>query len=834
MARTGNVILTLSKAPTVAASVDYTLTAVTASVGDFTPLSGTANFVIGQTTKTIAIEIDDDAVTGKTLKLVLSNAVNCTINSAGGIITVGTGNGASAMTWLERFNWTYDTVKNTDNGYFGPTTGTHAFKVPYHAKERAIIVEAPDWTHESVSETVSYWVKLEAWKYLLTDDADGLKDAWDSIDEIWIPSTTGQPWGDYTPNSPASYVPDPLTLNATPVAASTSISVGADPLYQVLLNAYGNKKMYLMHWLIDVDGDYGFKNPDGSTKCVYINNYQRGPVEDGLATITHPCFEDYNNGGGSQYGFLPIYNRSLPIYTDGDSYEFSKQANYSMAGDADVRAVGNTMLALVHNAAGVPTSVKTMAAKNAAYITYTFYDKYFRPIPGFDGAGCHYLLSWGCGFGVGLPVSGSANSYWGFRIGNSEIHHGYNGIDVAYACRTGGPLASSAVGIPAKWAISLDRQLELVRWLQSPEGAIAGGVSSNWRGRYETPTDGRQNAKFYSCYYNYSPSWFNPPSNNWSGFQAWGIQRITEVACHAAKHDGDETEDSIYNRCMIIADKWIPWFYNNCTVVVEPDELSYPINTRWTSDTIISGVTASAPSAKYTGLSVNPSVAGPDVYEYLPTMEWPPSGGATSSDYAEFWSGSVASLNPNLHCVITEMGWDPGTAGAFAQILIQYCAAKKIKNGGTLTGFVPGTSILLTDVLKMGCDIMDVVWRNRTTVGFGSVGSLAIPRLDDKLWIPTQFGTGAMPGGAVLQNNVTTFWSMRANFYLSTEKGPAVRDWLDGGMIGDAPTQVYHRFWNQADVACGYAMLHYYFPETSPDPASSEPGTLIGETGDGF
>ncbi|MGH2343377.1 glycoside hydrolase family 48 protein [Segnochrobactraceae bacterium EtOH-i3] len=834
MARTSNLIVSLSKSYSSAVSVDYALQAVTASAGEFTAASGTLIFTAGQTTKTVPVTVTDEAVEGGTFRLVLSNPVNCTVNNSGGLVTIGV-NPYDTMTWIGRFNWTYDLLKDTDNGYFGPTTGADAFRVPYHAKERAIIVEAPDWTHESVSETVSYWVKLEAWKYVVSDDATGLQAAWQSINDIWIPDTQGQPWGDYTPNSPAAYAPDPLTLSATPVAASTAITVGADPLFSVLQTAYGTKSVYLMHWLIDVDGDYGFHNPDGGTKNVFINNYQRGPVEDGLATITHGCYEDWTNGGGSQYGFLPIYNRSIDLYPDGDANTFSKQANYSMAGDADVRAVGNTVLAMRHNAAGVPTTVKTMAAKNGAYIQYTLYDKYFHAIPGFDAGGCHYLLSWGCGFGVGLPVEGAQQSYWGFRIGNSEIHHGYNGIDVAYGCRTGSDLVSAASGIPARWAISLDRQLELIRWLQSPEGAIAGGVSSNWRGRYETPTDGREDATFYGCYYTYSPSWFNPPSNNWAGFQGWGVQRISEVACHAAELDGDETEDSIYHRCMVILDRWIPWFFNNCTVTVEPDHLSYPINTRWTSDTLIAGVTASQAAPKYEGLPVNPSVAGPDVYEYLPTLQWPPAGGATSADYETFWSGDTGSLNPNLHCVITESGWDPGTASGFAQVLVQYCAAKKIKAGSTLSGTVPGTSILLTDVLQMACDIMDVVWRNRDAEGFGSTGSLEIPRLNDKLWIPTQFGTGAMPDGAVLANGQTTFWSMRESFYLDTEQGPAVKAWLEGGMAeGEAPSQTYHRFWNGADVAAAYAMLHHYFPATAPNPASANPGTGGAATGDGF
>lgn len=833
MARTSNLTVSLSKAYTSAVSVAYALQAVTADASEFTAASGTLTFAAGQTAKTVPVTVDDAAVAGGTFRLVLSEPVNCTIDNSGGLVTIGT-DPYNAMTWLDRFNWVHDLVMDKDNGYFGPITGPNAFRVPYHAKEKAILVEAPDYTHESVSETQSFKAKMAAWKYILSGDVTELQETWDEIYDIWIPSEIGQPWGDYTPNSPAGYIPAPLALDDTPLAASTGITVGADPFFSALSVTYGTKRVFLSHWFKDVDGVYGFRNADGTTVIVDIHNYKRGSVEDGLATITHPAYDDFANGGGTNYGFQGIFNREKPLYPDSPSNNgYSKQVVYSMAGDADVRSVGATLLALKHNAAGVPAIVKTQAEKNAAYITRVLADKYYN----YGTNGIHYLNAWGVGWGVGLVVEGATKSYWGFIIADSEIHTGYNSIDVAYGCRTGETLACPSAEISDIWTISIDRQLEFMRWSQTVDGAIAGGVTSSWKGRYLTPTDGRQNATFYNMYYTHSPSWYNPPSNRWTGFQAWGMQRLTEVACHAAENNGDATEDSIYHRCMVISDIWIKWFYNHCTVTVDPDVLSYPINCDYTSATIIPGETATEPAAKFVGLSVNPPIDTPDAYEYLPDVMWPPAGKTIpdSSDYATFWSGDGQVINTKLRCIPTEYGWDPGTAAGFAQVLVQYCAAKKIKAGGTLSGTVPNTSILLTDVLQMACDIMDVVWRNRDAEGFGSTGSLAIPRLNDKLWIPTQFGTGHMPDGSVLANNESTFWSIRESFYLATEKGPAVKAWLEGGMVeGEAPSQTYHRFWNQADVACGYAMLHHYFPETAPNPASANPGTGGAATGDGF
>lgn len=287
---------------------------------------------------------------------------------------------------------------------------------------------------------------------------------------------------------------------------------------------------------------------------------------------------------------------------------------------------------------------------------------------------------------------------------------------MAYAARTGGELVPRSAGSGNMWNLSLDRQLEMVRWLQSPEGPIAGGVSSSWRGRYEIPTDGRQNATFYGMYYNYSPSWFNPPSNNWTGFQAWGLQRISEVFIHATERISEPTEQSIAHRCEVILDKFIPWFMNNCSVDLVENTLSYPVNSRWVSDTVVPGKTATQPSGKFVGLPENPPVVSPDVYEYLPSLNWPGS----NPDYAKFWSNSGDVPNPNLHCEITEFGWDPGTASGFAQVLLQYAYAKSLTKD--MATSIPGTTIRYSEVVNKAAQILEFCWNNKTPNGFGSGG----------------------------------------------------------------------------------------------------------------
>ena len=695
----------------------------------------------------------------------------------------------------DRFIWSYNTLHDPANTYFGPPSGPKARQIPYHARERAIIIEAPDWTREAVSETMSFWMKLEAWNSILTGSITGYQTAWNSLENHFIPNSANQPWGDYEYTSPATYTPDAPTIEDTPMDQSDVFAAGPDPLFTQLFAAYNTKEVYLMHWMIDVDGDYGYKNGDGSLVGVFINNYRRGPVEDGLGTITHPAWDDFNNGGASDYGFQAIYNRSKEKYPDSiNPFPYSKQWSYTCAPDAEARAIGGAYLVSTKVSGVNVTAYDAKAKKMADYMRYVFFDKYFRPIPGYDGSGCHYLNSWGAGFGGGVPEP-NQDSYWGFRIGASEIHMGYNCVDIAYYCKTGGPFRPLSSGAGAMYDISFDRQLELIRWLQSPEGPIAGGVTSSWRGRYETPSDGRQNAKFYGLYYNYSPSWFNPPSNNWTGFQAWGMQRVASLYVEVAGKPGSEAQSVVY-RIGVILDRFVQWFVNNCEVDLVNDTCEYPVNSRWTTDAPIAGVTSNQPTPLH------------GEYEYLPTLNWDSNG-----NYETFWNAATVP-NPNLHYATTEMSWDPGTGAGFAQILIDYCQAKK-QIHGNLNGIIPGGTSTYNQVLQKAVDLMEFLWNHRDSTGFGSSQPMDYPGLDYDIWVPPEFGTGYMPNGEVIANGQSKFHSLRATMYHSTAEWPALRRWLDG-IDDEPPTIIYHRFWNGCDVAVAFAMLAKYFPESRP------------------
>src|SRR6202007_986995 len=74
----------------------------------------------------------------------------------------------------------YDDIKNPANGYFSPKG------IPYHSVE-TLIVEAPDYGHETTSETFSYWIWLEATYGEVSGNWQPFVTAWQTMDKYMIP-----------------------------------------------------------------------------------------------------------------------------------------------------------------------------------------------------------------------------------------------------------------------------------------------------------------------------------------------------------------------------------------------------------------------------------------------------------------------------------------------------------------------------------------------------------------------------------------------------------------------------------------------------------------------
>jgi len=245
------------------------------------------------------------------------------------------------------------------------------------------------------------------------------------------------------------------------------------------------------------------------------------------------------------------------------------------------------------------------------------YDKYFKKIgncvgpsacPAGSGKNSSaYLMSWYYAWGGSTDTS----SGWAWRIGSSHSHSGYQNPLAAYALSSYAPLKPKSATGSADWATSLTRQLEFYRWLQTDEGAIAGGATNSWAGRYATPPAGK--STFYGMYYDEAPVYHDPPSNQWFGFQAWSMERVAEYY--------QQTGNA---QAKAVLDKWVSWALSQTTV--NPD----------------------------------------GTYRFPATLSW--------SGQPDTWNASSPGANAGLHVNVVDYTNDVGVAGAYARTLTYYAA----------------------------------------------------------------------------------------------------------------------------------------------------------------
>lgn len=502
----------------------------------------------------------------------------------------------------EEFLELYNKIKAPANGYFSPEG------IPYHSVE-TLLVEAPDHGHETTSEAFSYWLSLEAMYGRATGDWEPFNHAWDIMDRYMIPSETQ---GGYNPNDPADYAPEANRPDLYPQQGGkldSSVTVGQDPLYNELTQTYGNNRMYVMHWLLDVDNVYGYgKCGDGTTRPAFINTYQRGPQESVFETVPHPSCETFNFGGTN--GYLPIFI--------GDS-SYARQWRYTSAPDADARAIQAAYWALKwakeQGKEGEISATIAKAAQMGDYLRYAMYDKYFKN-PGCDSPSCPagsgkssaaYLLSWYSAWG-----GPQGSSDWAWRIGSSHNHGGYQNPFAAWALSNTTELIPRSSSARTDWQTSLQRQIQFYTWLQSAEGAIAGGATNSWNGDYSARPSGRPT--FYGMVYDEKPVYHDPPSNQWFGFQAWSMERVAEYY--------HETGDA---QAKALLDKWVSWAIANTTV-------------------------------------------NGSEYQVPSTLSWSGQPGGN-------WTSSTTSVdNSGLHVTVVDHTQDVGVTGAFARTLVYYGA----------------------------------------------------------------------------------------------------------------------------------------------------------------
>ncbi|HJO92782.1 MAG TPA: glycoside hydrolase family 48 protein [Victivallales bacterium] len=521
-----------------------------------------------------------------------------------------TGNVSIAITkpvelnvYTQRFKDLWSDIHNSNNGYFSKDGA------PYHSVE-TLIIEAPDYGHETTSEAYSYWIWLEAMYGRVTGDWSPLKNAWNKLETQIIPSNEDQPSNKgYNPDKPAVFAGEYPLPSYYPAQLDSDIPVGKDPVSQELATTYGTWDVYGMHWLLDLDNFYGYgKRGDSSLTPSFMNTFQRGEEESVWETIPHPSWEDFKYGKNDGTGFLSLFV--------GDK-SYSKQWRYTAASDADARVVQAMYRAdQWAKEQGIELNDEVnKTSKMGDYLRLAMFDKYFKPIgsqslsgpgaTGYDSA--HYLMSWY--YAWGGPI-GSTD--WAFRIGSSHAHFGYQNPFAAWVLSNTENFVPNSPNAKRDWNTSLQRQLEFYRWLQSSEGAIAGGATNSYNGIYDKYPEGIPT--FYGMAYVENPVYKDPGSNGWFGMQAWSMQRIAELYY--------ETNNPLAKEIM---DKWIVWIKS---VVILEDSGGYkiPVNLSWSGQ--------------------------PDT-----------------------WNPSSPSENNNLHVTVKDYNQDVGITGSLANALIYYAAA---------------------------------------------------------------------------------------------------------------------------------------------------------------
>ncbi len=495
-------------------------------------------------------------------------------------------------------------MNDPTNGYFSPDG------VPYHSVE-TLMAEAPDYGHETTSEAYSYWIWMEAMYGGISGDWAPLNNAWSIMEATAIPNSQQQPTSSsYDPASPATYAGEYPLPDYYPSPFENNVPVGVDPVSADLTATYGSD-IYAMHWLFDCDNFYGYGNlGDGVSTPSYINTFQRGEQESVWETVPHPSWEDFSWGSNEGTGFLKLFI---------DDPNPAKQWRYTNAPDADARAVQAMYWATqftkeqgLDPASTIPIA---KASKMGDFVRLSMFDKYFKPIGVQDkmGAGAtdyqssHYLLSWYFAWGGPLTSQG-----WAWRVSSSHSHFGYQNPVAAYALSEVDELMPISSTGSRDWGKSMERQLEFYTWLQSAEGAIAGGATNSLNGNYSAYPAGT--ATFYDMAYQEHPVYHDPGSNQWIGMQAWSMERVAELYY-------------ISNNVMAknLLEKWIEWIKSEVHFFDD------------------------------------------GTFEIPATLEW--------TGQPNTWNPSNPSANTNLHVSVKEYGVDLGISACLAKAFTYYAAA---------------------------------------------------------------------------------------------------------------------------------------------------------------
>ena len=711
-----------------------------------------------------------------------------------------TENGANES-YAAMFESLYEDVitNGVENGYMSDQKNGNSFGIPYHAKE-TLVVEAPDYGHETTSEAMSYmaWVTamhdVLAEKGVIDDSNRDLEKGWRTLEAIipgWSEIAYGYGDVDYASiwDQQKGLKADTATEEKDPslYPAKQNGTDAINPIYEDMKAAYGGDKgYYLMHWLADVDDWYGFGG--GKGQFTFINTFQRGEQESCFETVPHPCLEELKYGMESSNkdngnGIKAIFNGKDAV---------PSQYSFTNAPDAEDRAIQAIYFA---SNFGVDCGeLSYLAGKMGDQCRNDMFDKYYKEIGCQNMASAtaglksqHYLMSWYTSWGGALTASYGDYS-WAWQIGCSHSHQFYQNPLAAYALaydeNIGGNM--KAKNAQEDYVESLKRQIEMYLWLQSANGPYAGGCTNSKNGKYEKYD--ADESTFYDMVYVEHPVYADPGSNHWIGNQVWSTQRLAELYYYV-KTKGDLAKGQTFGGLSLeealeaLLSRWIDFFLENTQfdyVTEKGETLAYAI----------------------------PS-----------NLDW--------SGQPKKWGGTYdPDANSGLTCKITGYGMgDIGCVSSLCNTLIFYAAANKVsadaaQNGGSERG---------EKALELANKLMTAQWnlgRDDIGIAFEDCNGSLKRVFEQEVYIPDYY-SGTMPDGSKLEPGAT-FSSIRESY----AKDPMYQE-LKKVYDATKETEGYrfklHRFWHMGDALMTYGTMALLYPDVAP--YGDTPGTTAPQPG---
>ncbi len=716
-------------------------------------------------------------------------------------------NGADAS-YAKMFESLYDDVVTNGqaNGYLSKNTNGSSFGIPYHGIE-TLIVEAPDYGHESTSEAMSYITWMAAMhdvlkkKGAISASSDDLAKAW-ATTEAMIPGWSKNAYGADTKYDTIWDIAagkvgdkglkaDALSECPQPQDYPEKQEKGGDalnPIAKDLASAYsGTNGYYLMHWLADVDDWYGFGGGTpgaGNGKFTFINTFQRGEQESCFETVPQPCLEELKYGSTEMKdqdngnGIKAIFN--------GDG-QVPKQYAFTNAPDAEDRAIQAVFFA---NQFGVDCGEITgKAGVMGDQCRNDMFDKFYKKIGiGKTGKGMssstaskkdsqHYLMAWYTSWGGQLDASWGEYQ-WAWQIGCSHSHQFYQNPLAAYALAYDPNMskAMKATSAVEDYEESFKRQLEMYLWLQSADGPFAGGCTNSKNGNYSEYS--ADDPLFYEMAYVEHPVYADPGSNHWIGNQVWSMQRLAELYYYikttdcslsgdksGAKPGGLSVEDALEK----LIDRWVAWFIKNTDFDDDTWEYAIPASLDWTG---------------------KPAT----------------------------WTGTYdENANSGLTCTITAKGnADVGCVSSLCNTLVLYAAANGVKaevgNGTTAASTTAEKGLVLANKL------MTSMWlqgRDEKGISFEESNGSLKRIFEQEVFIPSYY-KGEMPDGSPLDGSAKNTFSSIRKIY---EQDPMYKE-CKAVYDSTGETEDYkyhlHRFWHQGDAIVTIGMFALLYPEVDP------------------